>query len=297
MPSDIEHQARLLQIACHRPVSGVLAGEYRSVFKGTGLEFDQVREYAAGDDVRRIDWKVTARTGRAYIKQYIEERQLTLWLLVDASASFAIGGDQAAKAAAAAELCALLGFSAVANQDRVGLALFTDRLEKVEPPGRGNGHMLRLLETLLAFAPSGRCTDVGAALDEFHAHSRRHQIVFVLGDFQSPAFGPALRRAGLRQSVHAICIEHRFERELPLAGLLRLQDAETGRTCVIDTESADVRRRFARAAAARRATRQEAFLAADVDALEVFTDGDYADALRGFLELLRSKGGARHVSR
>ena len=152
MLNEIEQRARELQIACHRPVVSLLAGEYRSVFKGVGLEFDQIREYAPGDDVRLIDWKVTARTGHAYIKG----RQLTLWLLVDASASFAIGEDQSAKARAAAEICALLGFSAVANHDRVGLALFTDRLERVERPQRGTGHVLRLLESLLAFSPPSR---------------------------------------------------------------------------------------------------------------------------------------------
>lgn len=296
MLNEIEQRARELQIACHRPVVSLLAGEYRSVFKGVGLEFDQIREYAPGDDVRLIDWKVTARTGHAYIKQYIEERQLTLWLLVDASASFAIGEGQSAKAAAAAEICALLGFSAVANHDRVGLALFTDRLERVERPQRGSGHVVRLLESLLSFPPPSRRTDLGAVLDEFQAHSGKHEIVFLISDFQSPPFDHPLRRARLRQSVHAICIEHRHERALPRVGLLRLQDSETGETCVVDTDSAAVRSKFAAAVARRVAARNEAFVSADVDLLEVIAGEDCADALNGFLQMLRWKGGARDAS-
>lgn len=296
MLNDIEQRARQLQIACHRPVASMLAGEYRSVFKGIGIEFDQIREYAPGDDVRLIDWKVTARTGHAYIKQYVEERQLTLWLLLDASASFAIGGGESAKAAAAAEICALLGFSAVANHDRVGLALFTDRLEQVERPQRGSGHMLRLLESLLSFTPPPRRTDLGSALDEFHAHSRQHEIVFLISDFQSPPFDLPLRRARLRQSLHAVCIEHRLERALPRVGLLRLQDSETGETHVVDTDSASVRKNFAAAVARRVATRDEAFTAADVDLLELTTGDDSAEALSEFLEMLRWKGGARNAS-
>ena len=296
MLNDAEQRARQLQIACHRPVVSMLAGEYRSVFKGVGLEFDQIREYAPGDDVRFIDWKVTARTGHAYIKQYIEDRQLTLWLLVDASASFAIGEDQSAKAAAAAEICALLGFSAVANHDRVGMALFTDRLEVVERPQRGSGPMLRLLESLLSFTPPPRRTDVGAVLEEFHAHSRKHEIVFLISDFQSPPYDLPLRRARLRQSLHAICVEHRHERVLPRVGLLRLQDGETGGTCLVDTDSPSVQNNFAAAVAARTAGRNAAFAAADVDLLEVTTGDDCAGALSEFLEMLRCKGGARNAS-
>lgn len=296
MLTDVEQRARQLQIACHRPVASMLAGEYRSVFKGVGLEFDQIREYAPGDDVRLIDWKVTARTGHAYIKQYVEDRQLTLWLLVDASASFAIGDDRTAKAGTAAEMCALLGFSAVANHDRVGLALFTDRLELVVRPQRGSGHMLRVLESLLAFDPPARRTDVGRALDEFQAHSRKHEIVFLISDFQSPPFDFALRRARLRQSIHAICIEHRQERELPRVGLLRLQDGETGEMCTLDTENGAVQRKFAAAVGRRVAAREAAFASADVDLLEVITGDDCTDALSGFLERLRGKGGARDAS-
>jgi uncharacterized protein (DUF58 family) len=296
MLSDVEARARQLQIACHRPVTSLLAGEYRSVFKGAGLEFDQVREYAPGDDVRLIDWKVTARTGRGYIKQYIEERQLTLWLLVDASASFAMGESRAEKADTAAELCALLGFSAAANQDRVGLALFTDRIEHVEQPRRGNGHVVGLLERLLAFLPTARRTDVGTALDEFHAHSRKHEIVFLISDFQSPDFDLALRRARLRQSVHAICIEHRHERELPPVGLLRLQDGETGERSVVDTGNAKIRNEFTASVRARTTARRLAFDAADVDLLEITTGDDCDDGLHAFLGLLRAKGGARNAS-
>ncbi len=296
MLSEVEARARQLQIACHQPVASLLAGEYRSVFKGAGLEFDQVREYTPGDDVRLIDWKVTARTGRGYIKQYMEERQLTLWLLVDASASFAMGGGRAEKADTAAELCALLGFSAAANQDRVGLALFTDRLEHVEQPRRGSGHVLGLVEQLFAFRPTRRLTDVAAALDEFHAHSRKHQIVFLLSDFQCAGFDLALRRARLRQSVHAICIEHRHEREPPPVGMLRLQDSETGAKCVVDTGHPKVQAQFAAAVAARMAARRAAFDFADVDLLEMMTGEDCADRLHAFLNLLRAKGGARNAS-
>jgi uncharacterized protein (DUF58 family) len=297
MLNEIEQRARELQIACHQPVVSMLAGEYRSVFKGVGLEFDQIREYAPGDDVRLIDWKVTARTGHAYIKQYIEDRQLTLWLLVDASASFLIGEEESAKAAAAAEICALLGFSAVANHDRVGLALFTDRIELVERPRRGTGQMLRLIERLLAFTPPPRKTDVGAALDEFHAHSGKHEIVFLISDFQSPPFDLALRRARLRQSLHAICIEHEQEQTLPRVGLLRLQDSETREICVVDTDSASVQTKFAAAVVRRVAARSEKFASADVDLLELTTGDDCAETLRGFLEMLRWKGGARNASR
>ena len=296
MLSEVEQRARQLQIACHRPVASMLAGEYRSVFKGVGLELDQIREYAPGDDVRLIDWNVTARTGRAYIKQYIEDRQLTLWLLVDGSASFGVGEGRSAKADAAAEISALLGFSAIANHDRVGMALFTDRLEHVEPPRRGSGHMLRLLETLLAFTPPKRKTDIAGALDEFHAHARRHEIVFLLSDFQSPPFDLALRRARLRQSLHAICIEHRMERSMPRVGLLRLQDRETGETCLVDTESTSVRNKFAASVAARISARASAFAAADVDLLEFAAGEDAADALNQFLRLLGSRGGARDAS-
>ena len=297
MPTTIADTVRHLQITCHRPVSNVLSGLYRSVFKGTGIEFDEVRTYLPGDDVRTIDWRVTARMKEPYVRRYVEERQLTLWLALDISASFRTGAGRGEKAEVAHRIAALLAFTAARNHDRVGLILFTDRIECIEPPRQGHRHIPRLLKRVLSFVPAGRGTDISAALEGLHGVFRKNQTVFLISDFQSPDYREALRRTAFRQSLHAICIRHELEVRLPRVGLLKVYDAETGETILTDTLAEKNRERFRREADRRHRALTEGFADAGVEHLDLVTGGDCTEALAGFLTMLQRKGGNRHAGR
>jgi uncharacterized protein (DUF58 family) len=282
LPADVLRQVRRLHLRARRLVQTLLGGEYHSAFKGAGLSFEEVREYQPGDDVRTIDWNVTARTGHPFIKRYIEERELTLLLVVDVSASQRFGTGLLTKRAAAAELAALLSLCAVSNNDRVGLIAFTSEVERFVPPNKGPRHVLRLLRDILAFEPQKSGTDLSAALDYVVKVQRRRAIVFVIGDFLGTGYEKPFRRAARKHDLIAVRTSDPRERGWPSVGLVRLRDAETGQDFLIDTGSFSVRRAFAARAEHRAAAFTRLARGAQADMIEASTDGNHFDALLGF---------------
>jgi len=276
---------RKIQIRTSHLVSDLFAGQYQSVFKGRGMEFSEVRLYQPGDEIRTIDWNVTARTGVPHVKRYAEERELTVMLLVDASASTVFGSVRQTKSALATELGAVLAFSAITNNDKVGLVMFTDRIESALPPRKGTHHVLRVIREVLSLRPAGRGTDIPAALEHLAHVTKRRCIVFLVSDFISPGFHHALRMAARRHDVIAVVLEDPREATLPAVGLVELEEAETGERYVVDTGSARVREAFARQATAARAERDRMLRAADVDAIVVQTHRPYAEALLRFFRM------------
>jgi uncharacterized protein (DUF58 family) len=249
------------------------------------MEFAEVRLYQPGDDVRTIDWNVTARTGTPYVKRYAEERELTVMLLVDASASTWFGSVRQLKSALAAELGALFAFSAITNNDKVGLVIFTDRIELALPPRKGTRHVLRVIRELLSIRPVGRGTDLPAALEHLRHVTRRRAVVFCVSDFLDPGWRQALAIAARRHDLIAVVLEDPREAELPDVGLVELEEAETGERYVVDTGDARVRAAFAERAAAARAERDRTLRAADVDAVVVRTDRPYTEPLLRFFRM------------
>jgi uncharacterized protein (DUF58 family) len=276
---------RKIQIRTSHLVSDLFAGQYQSVFKGRGMEFAEVRLYQPGDEIRTIDWNVTARTGVPHVKRFAEERELTVMLLVDASASTRFGSVRWLKSALAAELGALFAFSAITNNDKVGLVIFSDRIELALPPRKGTRHVLRVIREVLSLAPAGRGTDIAGALEHLAKVSARRCVVFLLSDFLDPTCRQALRVAGRRHDVIAVVLEDPRETVLPDVGLVELEEAETGRRYVVDTSNARVREAFARDAAAARAERDRGLRGADVDAVVVRTDKPYIEPLLRFFRM------------
>jgi len=283
---------RRLEIRTRRMVNDSLAGAYHSVFKGRGMDFDEVREYTPGDEVRTIDWNVTARAGRPFVKKYTEERELTIFLLVDISASGNFGSAALSKRDLAAELASVLAFSAIRNSDKVGLLLYTDRVERYLPPKKGRRHVLRAVRDILYHAPEGTGTDSVQALDVLNRVLHRRAVVFLISDFQSPA-DPAADRAALRRAMRrtnrrhdliAVHIEDLHEKELPNVGILALEDAESGEILEIDTTSAVVRERFRTQALERGRRLLSDFRSEGVDTLQLQTDSPYLPALQRFFK-------------
>ena len=289
VPREVLRQVRLIELRTRGLVDNVFGGEYQSVFRGQGIEFAEVREYQPGDDIRTIDWNVTARMGQPFVKQYVEERELTLLLVVDLSGSEQFGTRTRFKAELAAEIGAVIALSAASNNDRTGLLIFTDRVEHSVPPKKGRRHVLRLIRDVLAFRPQGRGTDLAGALDYAGRVLPHRAIVFVLSDFHigaedEPLFDRTLRVVSRRHDVVAVKISDPRELELPDAGLLRLRDPETGEVRVVDTGSREVRQRFRATAIARDAAMRRRFRRLGVDEIEVATDRPYAPPLLEFFE-------------
>ena len=274
-------KVRRIRIRTRSILEAGIVGSYHAVFKGRGMEFASVREYAPGDDVRTIDWNVTARMDAPYVKQYVEERDLTLLLLVDVSGSQSFGSRFLLKRDYAAELAAVLAFSAVANQDRVGAVLFSDRVEAYIAPRGGHDHALRIVRDLLALEPAGRGTHLTTALRFARRVLRRRGIVAVISDFQDTGYERALGILRARHDVIALQLWDPGEAEIPAAGLVALRDPETGERRVVDTSDPDVRRRL-RAATLTQA--QEIFRKAQVDALALSTAESYERPLAGFFK-------------
>ena len=283
---------RRLEIRTRRMVNDSLAGAYHSVFKGRGMNFDEVREYTPGDEVRSIDWNVTARAGRTFVKKYTEERELTIFLIVDVSASLQFGSAALSKRDLAAELAAVLAFSAIRNSDKVGLLLYTDRVERYLPPKRGRRHVLRTVRDILYHAPAGVGTDSIKALDAANRILHRRAIVFLISDFELPGETPAaraqlrraMRQTNRRHDLIAVHVEDPRERELPNVGILALEDAETGETVEIDTASRWVRDRFRETAIERARRLAGDFRAEGIDTLRLQTDSPYLPALQRFFK-------------
>ena len=285
LPREVIRQIRRLQLKARRAVEDLLGGEYKSVFKGTGIAFEEVREYQPGDDIRAIDWNVTARMGHPFIKRFVEERELTVMLMVDCSGSNQFGTRVQLKREIAAELAAILAFSAIANNDRVGLVAFTERVEKFVPPRKGTRHVLRLIRDVLFFQPEGRGTRLHEALDFLNRVLVRRAIVFLLSDFLDRDYEQALRRTGKRHDLVVVPIRDPSESELPAVGLLELEDAESGRQILVDTARTEVRAAYREQARLRRERLLQLTRAAGVDAIEVSTDGGHLDALVRFFKL------------
>jgi uncharacterized protein (DUF58 family) len=241
IPRDLLKRIRRLEITTRRLVNDVFAGQYHSVFKGRGMEFSEVREYLPGDDVRAIDWNVTARMGKPYVKRFTEERELTVMLLVDRSGSGRFGSAWRTKEELAAEVAALLAFSAIRNNDRVGLIAFTDRIEKFVPPKKGRRHVLRLIREILYLEPEGRGTDIAHALRYLNRVTTRRTVAFVLSDFRDEGYLLPLEAASKRHDLIAFMLDDPRERELPKIGFATLRGLEDGEELVVDMSSRTVR--------------------------------------------------------
>jgi uncharacterized protein (DUF58 family) len=285
LPHEVIRQIRRLQLKARRAVEDLLGGEYHSVFKGTGIAFEEVREYQPGDDIRTIDWNVTARMGHPFVKRFVEERELTVLLVVDCSASQQFGTRLQQKREVAAELAAVIAFSAISNNDKVGLLQLTDRVERFVPPRKGIRHVLRLIRDILFFQPKHRGTCLREGLDYLNRVLHRRTIVFLLSDFLDRGFERSLKRTGRRHDLIAVRISDPREEELPPVGLLDLEDVETGERVLVDAGSRSVRSAYARAAAERREALRQLTRSAGIDLVEVATDGTHLDALIRFFKL------------
>ncbi len=282
LPPEVVTRIRQLQIRAKRAVESLLGGEYHSVFKGIGIAFEEVREYQPGDDIRNIDWNVTARMGHPFVKRFVEERELTVMLMVDLSGSHRFGTQRHEKHEVIAEVAALLAFSAISNNDKVGLIAFTDQVERFLPPRKGVRHVLRLIRDILFFQPTRRGTSLRQALDYLNRVLRRRSIVFLLSDFLDKGFERALKQTGRRHDLIAIRVFDHREEELPPVGLVRLEDAETGSERLVNTRRREVREAYRQAAQQRRETLRQLFRAGNVDLIEAGTDGSHLDSLTQF---------------
>ena len=279
IPKELAKKIRYLQIYTSKAVNDVLAGEYESVFKGRGMEFDEVREYQPGDEVRSIDWNVTARMGHPYVKRFEEERELTVIFLVDLSASGAFGSAGKLKNEVAAELCALLAFAAIKNNDKVGLIVFTDCIEMFVPPAKGVSHVLRLIRELLNFRPRQARTNIAEALDYLGRVITKRSVVFLVSDFLGSDFESQMRILGRRHDLIAVSVGDPRELRLPNIGLIELEDAETGDAVVIDTASAAVRRRYEALGSEQKGRLRDLFRSTGIDQIDILTNEDYVRKL------------------
>jgi len=289
IPKELLKKIRRIEIRTSHMVNDVLAGQYHSAFKGRGMEFEEVREYRIGDDVRTIDRNVSARYGKPHVKIFREERELTVLLLVDMSRSHDFGTSEQLKRELAAELCATLAFSAIRNNDKVGLICFTDRVEKSLPPRKGANHVLRVIRELLYLEPEGHGTDLAAAFDYLNRTTHRRAVVFLVSDFQATGFEQPLSIARKRHDVIPVAVSDRREMELPNVGLIELVDAETNERIVVDTSSKALRRNFAVRALGESEQRDQLFRRMDMDSIHVRTGESFAEPLNRFFRARRAR--------
>ncbi len=282
--AEILNKIRALEIKTKGLVETAFAGDYHSVFKGRGMNFEDVREYQPGDEIRAIDWNVTARLGNAFVKKFTEERELTVMLIVDVSASGNFGSATQSKRELAAEVACLLAFSAIRNNDKVGLLLFTDRVELFIPPKKGRSHTLRLIREILFFEPAGRGTDPTLALDYLNRIVTRRAVVFFISDFQAPDFSQTLAVSGRRHDFIAVHILDERETVLPNIGIITLEDAETGEQIEINTADRTTRARFNELADEKGRALARILRRNNIDAITLRTSEDYLPALRSFFK-------------
>jgi uncharacterized protein (DUF58 family) len=283
-PKEILKKIRRIELRTRRLVNSVFAGQYHSVFKGRGMNFEEVREYAPGDEIRSIDWNVTARMNAPYIKKFTEERELTVMLLVDVSASGMFGSIELSKRELAAEVASILAFSAINNNDKVGLILFTDEVELFIAPKKGRLHTLRLIREMLYFEPRGRRTDLAGALDYMNRVMARRSVVFLISDFMDNGFEKALTVTGRRHDVVAMPVSDPGEGVLPDVGIVTLEDAETGEQIDINTSSRSVRSALRVADENRTNALEKLLRTRRIDVVPLSTGKDYLLALRSFFE-------------
>jgi len=283
-PKEILKKIRRLELRTRRLVSSTFAGQYHSVFKGRVMNFEEVREYAPGDEIRSIDWNVTARMNTPFVKKFTEERELTVMLVVDVSASGTFGSIDMSKRELAAEVASILAFSAINNNDKVGLLLFSDDVELFIPPKKGRLHTLRLIREMLYFEPKGRGTNLAGALDYLNRVTVRRAVVFMISDFLAPDFSKALTVTSRRHDLVAMPVRDPGESTLPNIGIITLEDAETGEQIDIDTGKRSVRLGLAEAEESRVKTLNRLFRSRRVDVVPLSTTEDYLLALRAFFE-------------
>ena len=284
IPRDILRKVRRVEITTRGLVNDVFSGEYHSVFKGRGMNFAEVREYQYGDDIRSIDWNVTARIGRPFVKVFEEERELTVMLVVDVSASGDFGTRERMKGEIAVEICALLAFSAIKNNDKVGLIIFSDRIEKFVPPRKGRAHVLRVLRELFYHRPEGRGTDIAGALEYLTHVVRRRAVAFLVSDFMSEGFEKPLSVAGRRHDLIAVRLGDRREESLPPLGYVEFEDAETGELFLVNTSDARFRAAFEERSARVREGLERTFRRSRVDVIDIRTGESYVQPLMRFFE-------------
>ncbi|MDE0087067.1 MAG: DUF58 domain-containing protein [Candidatus Poribacteria bacterium] len=287
---EILKKIRRIDIFTNRLVNTVFAGEYKSIFKGQGITFDEVREYQEGDEIRTIDWNVTARMGHAYVKKYVEERELVMMLLVDMSASTAFGSIPETKAEIAAEIAALLAFSAIKNNDKVGLICFTDTVEHFVAPRKGKRHVLRVVRDILRFQPSQSGTNIAEALIFADQVLKPHSVVFLISDFMDTDYQKQLRITAKRHSLIAITLQDRREVEMPNVGLIEFEDAETRERMVVDTRSEQARQLYAGLNQEADAARLQVFRASQTDYINIRTDESYVIPLMRFFRQRAARG-------
>ena len=285
LPRDLIRQIRRLHIRARRAVEDLLGGNYKSIFKGAGIAFEEVREYQPGDDIRTIDWNVTARMGHAFVKRFIEERELTVMLLIDCSRSLLFGTREKQKRDVAAEMAALLAFCAISNNDKVGLIMCSDQVEKFVPPRKGTRHVLRLIRDILFFEPRESGTGLRVGLEYLNKVLHRRAIVFLISDFLDTDYEKTYQQTGKRHDLVALVLSDPRETSLPPIGLLELQDAETDQTLLIDTSSPEFQAALAQKSAARAEALRQLSRSARIDLIEVSTDGNHLDSLTRFFRL------------
>lgn len=305
IPKEIFEKVRRIEITTSRLVTDIFAGAYHSVFKGRGMEFDEVREYQMGDDIRSIDWNVTARTGITHVKKFVEERELTVMVFVDASQSCQFSTVNELKSKLAAEIAAVLAFAAIRNNDKVGMVIFTDRIEKFIPPRKGASHVLRVIREVLYFKAQGTSTDIEQALEYLNKVTTRKTVTFMISDFfenhglkkhskenpEESSFRQAMAIANKRHDIVAVTLNDPKETALPDCGLIMLEDAESGEMVLVDSSSSSVRREYSQQAQVRLQKRDFMFRSIGVDHIDISTDRPYSDALVKFF--LTRKGRVR----
>lgn len=279
---DLLKKVKKIELSTRHLVNEVFGGEYHSVFKGRGMEFAEVREYSPGDDIRTIDWNVTARTGSPHVKLFEEERELTVMILVDASASGAFGTRVQMKRTLAAELSAVLAFSAVKNNDKVGLIIFTDRVEKFIPPRKGRSHVLRVIREVLDHEPENQGTSINTALEFMSRVIRKRSVTFMISDFLDKNYERSIKQASRKHDMLSFHLQDPWEIELPNLGLIQIHDGETGKTSLINTGSSSLRKNYVTKSLSRIVELQAFFKSNGLDYLPIRTDEPYVDALISF---------------
>ncbi|HHS50201.1 MAG TPA: DUF58 domain-containing protein [candidate division Zixibacteria bacterium] len=284
IPKEIFRKIRRLDIRTNKVVKDIFSGKYHSVFKGRGMEFTEVREYVVGDDIRNIDWNVTARTGEPYVKIFEEERELTVMLMVDVSSSGEFGTATSMKRDIALEICALLAFSAIDNNDLVGLIMFTDKIERCIMPKKGKRHVLRILRELLYFKPEDTQTDLALPLDYLNKITKRSAIAFMISDFIGEGYEKAMAVTAKKHDLVPIVITDPRELEMPGIGLVEMEDAETGTTVLIDTSDPQLRSKFGLNVSEAQLKREKVFKSIGVDKIDIRIDKPYIDELIAFFK-------------
>lgn len=283
-PQDILKKVRLIDIRTRKAVNDLFAGQYHSIFKGRGVEFAEVREYQIGDDVRTIDWNVTARQGKPYVKLFEEERELTVFILADMSSSGQFGTISELKSELTAEVASLLAFSATKNNDKVGLLIFTDKIERVIPPQKGKDHVLRIIREILYFEPQGRGTNISSALRFVNNFLKRSAILFLISDFLDSGYDKELKIAARKHDLVPIILRDPRELELARVGIVELEDAESGETILVDTSDIELLETYRVRSKNMLSTTTQAFRSIGVDYIEIVTGRSYIEPLVAYFK-------------